>query len=148
MKETIKCKSRFLTMRMDRDLDKIFDMMGIEREPGTNGNAVMTPAAAENITTYTNGALNKYNSFSNLGAVRFDSQLVDAVASFLTVTVENNMNEKFHKNLTLLEQNGLITMERFERHKRSVVRAKQLTGAGVYAACTRRFHWHPLSVNT
>lgn len=120
--------------RLDADLDRIFELLGEERVPGSAGNAVATQQSSQIITGFTNGALNKYNSFSNLSSMRFDSELVDAVASFLTIAVEKDMNRRFHKKLTILEQNGLISPEKFEEHKRSVINAKQLTGIGVYAA--------------
>lgn len=120
--------------RMDTDLDRIFEILGEERVPGTTGEAVVTPNSSQIITGFTNGILNKYNTFSNLSEVQFDTQLADAVAGFLTFAIEKDMNRKFHEKLTTLEQNGLITQEKFERHKGSVIRAKQLTGIGVYAA--------------
>ena len=120
--------------RMDTDLDRIFEILGEERVPGTTGEAVVTPNSSQIITGFTNGILNKYNTFSNLSEVQFDTRLADAVAGFLTFAIEKDMNRKFHEKLTTLEQNGLITQEKFERHKGSVIRAKQLTGIGVYAA--------------
>lgn len=129
---------------MERDLDKIYELLGEERVPGESGSAIATPASLGIIATYTNGALNKYNSFSNLPAMMFDAEIVDAVASFLTIAVEKDMNKKFHNNLTLLEQNGLITAEKFEQHKSSVIKAKQLTSLGVYAA----FSLAPIICNT
>lgn len=120
--------------RMDADLDKIFEMLGEERIPGNMGNAVATQNSSQIITDFTNGTLNKYNTFSNLSDIQFDEQIVDAIAGILTTAVEKDMNRKFHEKLTILEQNGLITEEKFERHKNSVIMAKQLTGIGVYAA--------------
>lgn len=120
--------------RMDADLDRIYEILGEERIPGQEGSAVVTENATQMMTGYINGTLNKYNSFSNLSALSVDFQLADAMASFLTAAVEKDMNKKFHNNLSLLEQNGLISAEKFEQHKRSVVAAKQLTGLGVYAA--------------
>lgn len=120
--------------RMDADLDKIYEILGEERVPGQEGQAVVTESATQIMTGYVNGTLNKYNIFSNWSELSMDFQLADAIASFLTVAVERDMNKKFHKKLTLLEQNGLISAEKFERHKNSVAAAKQLTGLGVYAA--------------
>lgn len=120
--------------RMDADLDRIYEILGEERMPGQEGSAVVMENTTQMMTGYMNGTLNKYNSFSNLSALSVDLQLADAIASFLTVAVEKDMNKKFHNNLTLLEQNGLISAEKFEQHKSSVVAAKQLTGLGVYAA--------------
>jgi hypothetical protein len=119
--------------RMDKDLDRIYDIIGEERVPGENGNAMVTSETEGIITSYTNGALNKYNSFTNLETVMYDKEVADAVANFMVVAVERDMNKKFHKSLTVLEQNGLISMEKFEDHKASVTRAKQLTSMGVYA---------------
>lgn len=119
--------------RMDEDIDKLFETLGMQRIPGTSGSAVVTPNSRQTITRYTNGILNKYNSFSNLESVYVEPQIVDAIASFLTVSVERDMNKKFHKKLSILEQNGIISQEKFELHRQSVVRAKQLTGLGVYA---------------
>jgi hypothetical protein len=121
------------TERMDADLDRIYEILGEERTPGQEGSAVVTENTTQTMTGYINGTLNKYNTFSNLSALSVDFQLADAVAGFLTVAVEKDMNRRFHNNLTLLEQNGLISAEKFERHKSSVVVAKQLTGLGVYA---------------
>lgn len=120
--------------RIDMELDRIYEILGEERMPGASGNATITPDSSQIITTYTNGMLNKYNSFSNLEALAFDTQIVDAIADFLAVAVEKDLNKRFHQSLTVLEQNGLITQEKFEQHKRSVIAAKQLTGLGVYAA--------------
>ena len=120
--------------RMDADLDRIYEMLGEERMPGQEGSAVVTESTTQMMTGYANGTLNKYNSLSNLSALSVDFQLADAMASFLTVAVEKDMNRKFHNKLSLLEQNGLISAEKFEQHKSSVVAAKQLTGLGVYAA--------------
>lgn len=120
--------------RMDADLDRIYEILGEERTPGEVGNAVVTENTSQIMTGYMNGTLNKYNSFSNLSALSVDFQLADAVANFLTVAVEKDMNRKFHNNLSILEQNGLLSAEKYEMHKRSVVEAKQLTGIGVYAA--------------
>lgn len=120
--------------RMDADLDKIYEILGEERIPGQEGQAVVTESTSQIMTGYINGTLNKYNTFSNLSTLSVDFQLADAIASFLTVAVEKDMNKKFHNKLSLLEQNGLISAEKFERHKSSVVAAKQLTGLGVYAA--------------
>ena len=121
------------TERIDADLDRIYEILGEERTPGEVGNAVVTENTSRIMTGYINGTLNKYNTFSNLSALSVDFQLVDAVASFLTVAVEKDMNRKFHNKLTVLEQNGLLSEEKFEMHKQSVVAAKQLTGLGVYA---------------
>lgn len=120
--------------RMDADLDRIYEILGEERIPGQEGSVVVTENAKQMMTGYMNGTLNKYNSFSNLSALSVDFRLADAMASFLTTAVEKDMNKKFHNNLSLLEQNGLISDEKFEQHKSSVVAAKQLTGLGVYAA--------------
>lgn len=120
--------------RMDADLDRIFEMLGEERIPGNTGSAIATQKSSQIITDFTNGTLNKYNAFSNLSDIQLDTKLADAIAGFLTVAVEKDMNRKFHENLTILEQNGLISQEKFERHKSSVVAAKQLTSIGVYAA--------------
>ena len=120
--------------RMDKDLDKIYQILGEERVAGTSGDAIIDENSSNLITTYTNGALNKYNSFSNLEAIEFDTQVVDAVATFLTTAVEKDMNKKFHNSLSVLEQNGIISQEKFEQHKNSVVMAKQVAGLGVYAA--------------
>lgn len=120
--------------RMDADLDRIYEILGEERIPGQEGKAVVTENTTQMMTGYVNGTLNKYNSFSNLSALSVDFQLADAVASFLTVAVEKDMNKRFHNNLSLLEQNGLISAEKFEQHKSSVIAAKQITGLGVYAA--------------
>lgn len=119
--------------RMDKDIDKLYEMLGEEREPGTSGNATYTPHAEKTIIGYTDGVLNKYNSFSNLDQIQFDAQIVDAIAGFLTTAVERDMNKKFHQKLSILEKNGIISEEKFEYHKSSVIRAKQLTGLGVYA---------------
>lgn len=115
-------------------MDEIFDMLEEERLPGSSGCAVATQESSRVITNYANGTLNKYNEFSNLSDMKFDPQVVDAIAGFLTNTIEQTMNRKFHENLSLLEQNGLIRQEKFEYHKKNVVMAKQLTGIGVYAA--------------
>lgn len=120
--------------RLDADLDRIFEMLGEERTPGNMGNAVATKDSSQIITDFSNGALNKYNTLSNLSSMQFDTQLADAVAGFLTVAIEKDMNRKFHEKLTVLEQNGLISQEKFEKHKSSVIAAKQLSGIGVYAA--------------
>lgn len=120
--------------RMEADLDRIYEILGEERIPGQEGQAVVTDSSSQMMTGYVNGTLNKYNTLSNLSALSVDFQLVDAVAGFLTTAVEKDMNRRFHNNLSLLEQNGLMLPEKFERHKRSVVAAKQLTGLGVYAA--------------
>lgn len=120
--------------RMDADLDRIYEILGEERVPGQEGKAVVTENATQMMTGYMNGTLNKYNTFSNLSALSVDFQLADAIASFLTTAVEKDMNRRFHNNLSILEQNGLITAEKFEQHKHSVATAKQLAGLGVYAA--------------
>lgn len=120
--------------RIDADLDRIYDILGEERTPGQEGQAIITESASQIMTGYVNGTLNKYNTFSNLSELSVDFQLADAVANFLTVAVEKDMNKKFHNNLSLLEQNGLISEEKFEKHKSSVTAAKQLTSLGVYAA--------------
>ena len=122
------------TERIDEDLDKVYDMLGKERIPGNAGSAEFGDNAANNMTGYINGTLNKYNTISNLSALSVDLQLADAVASFLTAAVERDMNTKFHNKLSLLEKNGMLSQEKFERHKQSVISAKQLTGLGVYAA--------------
>ena len=124
---------------MDTDLDRIY-----ERKPGQEGNAIVTENTTQMMTGYINGTLNKYNVFSNLSALSADFQLADAVANFLTVVVEKDMNKKFHEKLSILEQNGLITEEKLEKHKSSVIAAKQLTGLGVYAA----FSLAPIIVST
>ena len=46
------------------------------------------------MTGYVNGTLNKYNIFSNWSELSMDFQLADAIASFLTVAVERDMNKK------------------------------------------------------
>lgn len=120
--------------RMDTDLDRIYEILGEERVPGSSGNAEVSSDSSQIITEFADGALNKYNSFSNLSYISDNLQLVDAVASFLTTSVEKNLNRKFHKKLSILEQNGLITQEKFEKHKSSVIMAKQLTSIGVYAS--------------
>lgn len=122
------------TERIDEDLDKVYDMLGKERIPGNAGSVEFGDNAANNMTGYINGTLNKYNTISNLSALSVDLQLADAVASFLTAAVERDMNTKFHNKLSLLEKNGMLSQEKFERHKQSVISAKQLTGLGVYAA--------------
>lgn len=118
--------------RVDEDLDRIYEILGVERTPGKEGDAVFTENSSQMMTGYINGTLNKYNTCSNLFALSTDFQLADAVADFLTVTVERDMNRKFHKSLSILEQNGLLSQEKFEEHKHSVVVAKQMTGLGVY----------------
>lgn len=130
--------------RMDEDLDRIYEMLGEERNPGEIGNAVVTDNTCRMMTGYINGTLNKYNTFSNLSVLSVDFELADAVANFLTIAVERDMNRKFHNKLSILEQNGLVSAEKFEMHKSSVATAKQLTGLGVYAA----FSLAPIIVET
>ena len=125
-------------------MDRIFEMLEEERIPGNMGNAVATQNSSQIITDFTNGTLNKYNAFSNLSSIQFNAQVADAIAGFLTIAVEKDMDRKFHESLSVLEQNGLISQEKFERHKKSVIRAKQLTGIGVYAA----FSFSPIIAET
>lgn len=130
--------------RLDKDLDKIYSLLGEERTPGTFGNATLSTVSSNNIISYTNGALNKYNLLSNIGELKVNAHVVDAVADFLTTAVEKDMNKKFHQNLTVLEQNGIITEEKFAEHVNKVAMAKQLTGIGVYAV----FSLAPVICNT
>lgn len=118
--------------RMDKDLDRIYEILGEERIPGTSGSAIVTPNTGTAIVGYTDGVLNKYNSLANIDEIRFDTQITDAIASFLTIAVERDMNKKFHQKLSILEKNGIISEEKFELHKSNVIKAKQLTGLGVY----------------
>lgn len=122
------------TERIDADLDRIYEILGEERTPGEMGQAVVSGKTKQFMTGYMNGTLNKYNSLSNLSQLSIDFELVDAIASFLTATVEKDMNRRFHNNLSVLEQNGLLSKEKFEKHKRSVETAKQLTSLGAYVA--------------
>lgn len=130
--------------KLDMDIDKLYKFLGEEREYGDLGNAIVTEAGMNNMLAYTNGVLNKYNSFTNINEVEISPQFVDAVADFLTNMVENNKNQKFHNSLTVLEQNGIISQEKFELHKQSVKRAKQMTALGVYAS----FSVAPIAVAT
>lgn len=115
-------------------MDRILSMAEEKRIPGSMGTAVATESASKIITEFTDGTLNKYNTFSNLSSVEVNPQLADAIAGFLTMAVERDMNRKFHEKLTVLEQNGLISEEKFERHRSDVATAKQFTAIGVYAA--------------
>lgn len=119
---------------MDNDITRFFSLIGEERVPGTCGNAVVTPASVQTMTGYTDGLLNKYNIFSNLGSISFEPEIMNALANVVTIAVERDMNQKFHKSLSLLEKNGIISQEKFEIHKQSVMRAKQRAGLGVYAS--------------
>lgn len=114
-------------------MDEIFD--GIEeRTAGTSGKAVVDSKTVQVITDFSDGTLNKYNALTNVSAIQVDPQIANAVAEFLTVAVERDMNERFHNSLNILEKNGLISEEKFESHKNNIAKKKQLTSIGVYAA--------------
>lgn len=130
--------------KLDMDIDKLYKFLGEEREYGDLGNAIVTEGGMNNVLAYTNGVLNKYNSFSDINEVAISPQFVAAVADFLTTVVEINKNQKFHNSLTVLEQNGIISQEKFESHKKSVEKAKQMTALGVYAS----FSVAPIAIAT
>jgi len=119
--------------KVDSNIEEFRDCLNIGEE-GSMGDAVIIPSTKNAMNEYNSGLLNKYNSFSNFSYFEFNSELVDAIANFVTTSIEKDMNEKFHMSLNILEKNGLITTEKFEMHKRSVTKAKTAASLGVYTA--------------
>ena len=122
--------------RMDQDIEKICDFLNIDRTPGSSGTATVGENTEAEMARYTNGVLNRYNSFTNVHMESFSPEIIDAIADIVTASLERGLNANFHKKLNILEQNGILSQEKFEQHQRNVVRAKAATAVGIYAAFT------------
>lgn len=107
-------------------------------------NEVAYSTVGENmIISNLDNTLTTCNMLQNLPEVKERKETKEALAKLLCTFVQSEMDAKFDQSLTVLERCGMLSDEKYQKHKWAVSATKQVVTAGTYAL----FDIAPVAIN-